>query len=42
MRRSKHVGLTVDRVDFLRKEIRVDRQLAPGGDPPRTRRRSAA
>lgn len=30
MRRGELFGLTVDRVDFLRKEIRVDRQLAPG------------
>jgi integrase len=30
MRRGELCGLTVDRVDFLRKEIRVDRQLAPG------------
>jgi integrase len=30
MRRGELFGLTVDRVDFLRKEIAVDRQLAPG------------
>ena len=30
MRRGELFGLTVDRVDFLRKEVRVDRQLAPG------------
>lgn len=30
MRRSELCGLTVDRVDFLRKTIRVDRQLAKG------------
>jgi integrase len=35
MRRSELCGLTVDRVDFLRKTIRVDRQLAKGsGDEP--------
>jgi integrase len=30
MRRGELFGLSVDRVDFLRKEIRVDRQLVPG------------
>ncbi|WP_109507215.1 tyrosine-type recombinase/integrase [Nocardioides speluncae] len=35
MRRSELLGLTVDRVDFLRKTVRVDRQLAKGsGDVP--------
>lgn len=36
LRPSEALGLTVDRVDFLRKTIRVDRQLVgrlPGGEP---------
>lgn len=42
MRQGECLGLTVDRVDFLRRELRVDRQLvtppkgAPSFGPPKT------
>ncbi len=42
MRQGECLGLTVDRVDFLRRELRVDRQLvtppkgAPAFGPPKT------
>ena len=31
LRQGELFGLTIDRVDFLRKSLRVDRQLAPNG-----------
>ena len=31
LRQGELFGLTVDRVDFLRREIRIDRQLIMGG-----------
>ncbi|MGI8752441.1 MAG: tyrosine-type recombinase/integrase [Acidimicrobiales bacterium] len=42
LRLSEATGLTVDRVDFLRRELTVDRQMLPIGDlefgPPKTER----
>ena len=35
LRFSEAVGLTVDRVDFLRRTVTVDRQLLPGAGPVR-------